>query len=202
MDDWLLEVISKAGYLGIAGLMMLENLIPAIPSELILPFAGFLAAGGKLDLVGVMASGSAGSTIGATAWYVVGRKWGRTGMHRFVANHGRWLLLDLADVKRVETWFERHQARATFLGRLVPGVRALISVPAGVARMSALLFLAYTATGTLLWTVALTLGGYVLADAYEKTRAIVGPVGSIVFGSVVLLLIVRHIKRQRATRRA
>jgi membrane protein DedA with SNARE-associated domain len=202
VDDWLLEVITKAGYLGIAGLMMLENLIPAIPSELILPFAGFLAADEKLDLVGVIASGSAGSTIGATGWYVVGRKWGRAGMRRFVEKHGRWLLLDLEDVKRAEAWFERHQARATFLGRLVPGVRALISVPAGVARMPAPLFVAYTATGTLLWTVALTLAGYVLADAYEKTRAIVGPVGSVVFGSVILLLVVRYIKRQRATGRA
>jgi membrane protein DedA with SNARE-associated domain len=198
VDEWLLDVIKNAGYLGIALLMILENVIPAIPSELILPFAGFLVAKGDLNLVGVIASGSLGSTIGATAWYVLGRRWGSEGVHRFVAQHGRWVLLDVEDVTRAEAWFRRHQGRATFLGRLMPGVRSLISVPAGVARMPAPLFLAYTTTGTVLWTAALTLAGYSLADAYERTRQFIGPIGSVTFGLVVLVLIVRHARRRMA----
>ena len=197
MDEWLLKVIATAGYVGVAALMLLENIIPAIPSELILPFAGYLSARGELDLARVIASGSAGSAAGATVWYALGRAWGTAGMHRFVERHGRWLLLDLDDVTRAESWFRHHQRRATFFGRLVPGVRSLISVPAGVERMPAPQFLAYTTAGTVLWTTALTLAGYLLADAYEKTRDVIGPVGSILFGVLVLTLVVRYVRRQR-----
>ena len=200
MDEWLLGVIRTAGYWGIALLMILENVIPAIPSELILPFAGFLVASGDLNLMGVIASGSAGSTIGATAWYVLGRAWGSEGMHRFVERHGRWFLLDVDDVRRAEAWFRRHQRRATFLGRLMPGVRSLISVPAGVSRMPAPLFLAYTVAGTVLWTAALTLAGYFLADAYKKASSVIGPFGSILFAALVIFLVVRFVRRQRAAR--
>ena len=197
MDEWLLGVIKTAGYLGIALLMILENVVPAIPSELILPFAGFLVARGEFSLWGVVAAGSVGSTVGATAWYVVGRRWGRRGMHRFVEQHGRWLLLDLDDVTRAEDWFRRHQKRATFFGRLVPGVRSLISVPAGVGHMSPVLFLASTIAGTVLWTTALTVAGLLLADAYHRTSEVVGPIGSIVFAGFVLVLLIRYVRRQR-----
>lgn len=198
MDDWLLDVIRRSGYLGIALLMILENVIPAIPSELILPFAGFLVSNGQLNATGVVAAATAGSTVGASTWYVLGRRWGRAGVHRFVERHGRWVLLDVEDVERAEDWFERHQGRATFLGRLMPGVRSLISVPAGVARMPFPRFLAYTTAGSLLWTAALTLAGYLLADAYEKTRQVVGPIGSVLFGALLLFLIVRYVRRQRS----
>jgi membrane protein DedA with SNARE-associated domain len=197
MDEWLLDVIRRAGYVGIGFLMLLENVVPAIPSELILPFAGFLVAQEQLTLPGVIAAGSAGSTAGATVWYALGRAWGSAGVHRFVERHGRWVLLDVRDVTRAEAWFRRHQRRATFFGRLLPGVRSLISVPAGVARMPLPLFLTYTIAGTVLWTSALTVAGYLLADAYERTRAVVGPIGSILVGGVLLLLVIRYIKRQR-----
>lgn len=196
MDEWLLHVIKTAGYAGIAALMLLENVIPAIPSELILPFAGYLTARGELDIAGVIASGSAGSAAGATVWYVLGRMWGNEGMLRFVERHGRWLLLDLEDVKRANDWFQRHQRRATFFGRLMPGVRSLISVPAGVARMPAPVFLLYTVAGTVLWTAALTIAGYLLADAYERLRDFIGPIGTILFAGVVILLVVRYVRRK------
>lgn len=197
MDDWLLDIIKNGGYVGIALLMILENLIPIIPSELILPFAGFLVAEGEMSFVGVITSASAGSTIGATAWYALGRAWGAAGVRQFMARHGGWLLLHVDDVTRAEAWFKRHQRRATFLGRLMPGVRSLISLPAGVAGMPAPLFLAFTTAGTVVWTAALTMAGYALADAYDKAHQIVGPIGSVLFGVVALLLVVRHIKRRR-----
>jgi membrane protein DedA with SNARE-associated domain len=196
VDEWLLNVIRSAGYLGIALLMILENVIPAIPSELILPFAGYLVARDQLDLLGVIASGSAGSTAGATAWYVLGRAWGRDRVEQFVGRYGRWMLLDESDVSRANGWFERHQRTATFIGRLIPGVRSLISVPAGIARMPPASFLIYTLSGTVLWTSALTLAGYVLAGAYERTRDAIGPVGSILFGGLVIVLIARYVRRQ------
>lgn len=198
MDEWLLSVIKTAGYLGIALLMILENAIPAIPSELILPFAGYLVARDELNMAGVIASGSAGSTFGASIWYLLGRRWQSDGMRRFVARYGRWLLLDAEDVQRAEAWFQRNQKSATFFGRLVPGVRSLISVPAGMTRMPAPTFLLYTIAGTTIWTTALTVAGYLLADAYEKTREVVGPIGSVLFGGMVLVLIVRYMRRQLA----
>ncbi len=198
MDEWLLSVIKTAGYLGIALLMILENAIPAIPSELILPFAGYLVARDELNMAGVIASGSAGSTFGASIWYLLGRRWQSDGMRRFVARYGRWLLLDAEDVQRAEAWFKRNQKSATFFGRLVPGVRSLISVPAGMTRMPAPTFLLYTIAGTTIWTTALTVAGYLLADAYEKTREVVGPIGSVLFGGMVLVLIVRYMRRQLA----
>jgi membrane protein DedA with SNARE-associated domain len=200
LDEWLLNIIKQAGYAGIGLLMILENLVPAIPSELILPFAGFLVAEGDLSLAGVIASGSAGSTIGAVGWYVLGRTWSRTAIHDFVARHGRWTLIDVEDVERATAWFSRHQGRATLIGRLVPGVRSLISVPAGIERMPPPAFLAYTIAGTVAWTTALTLAGYLLADAYKKAHDVIGPVGSILFGAVIVGLIVRQVVRRRRHR--
>ena len=198
MDEWILDVIRAAGYLGIILLMVLENLVPAIPSELILPFAGYLAARGELHLGGVIGSASVGSVVGAFAWYVVGRRWGKAGVHRFVEQHGRWILLDVEDVERAEAWFARHTRAASFFGRLVPGVRSLISIPAGVTQTPLPAFLTATAAGTVIFTSLLSISGYVLADAYERTRDVVGPVGSIVFGIVVITLVVRRLRHRRA----
>ena len=197
MDEWLLEIISNAGYVGLALLMLLENVIPVIPSELILPFAGYLVAREELTMSSVIVSATVGSASGATVWFVLGRRWGKRGVHRFVAQHGKWLLLDQDDVARAEAWFARHQKSATFFGRLLPGVRALISVPAGVARMRTPLFLAFTIAGTAIWTVALTVAGYLLADAYERARDVIGPIGTILFVGFVAMLVIRHVRRRR-----
>ena len=199
MDEWILDVIRTAGYAGIVFLMVLENAIPMIPSEVILPFAGFLVSDGDLDLAGVIAASSLGSSAGATGWYIVGRRWGRNGVQSFVSRHGKWLLLDLEDVKRAESWFSRHKRRATFLGRLVPGVRSLISVPAGVTGMPAPQFLACTIAGSTLWNGALVGAGYLLAGAYYRAAEAVGPIGTVVFAGVFVTLLIRFIRRQQAS---
>ena len=198
MNEWLLDIIRGAGYFGLAALMVLENVVPAIPSELILPFAGFLIAQGEFTMPAVIGFASAGSTAGASVWYVLGRMWGRARVHRFIGRYGRWVLLDVSDVERAEAWFDRHQRSATFVGRLLPGVRSLISIPAGITRMPVWLFLAFTAAGTVLWTTALTLTGYLLADAYRRTENIVGPIGTVLLITVVGILVFRYVRRQRA----
>ena len=198
MDEWILEIIRRAGHAGIVFLMVLENAVPMIPSELILPFAGFLAADGDMSLLAVIVSSSLGSTAGASGWYVVGRKWGRDGVLSFVRRRGKWLLLDVEDVKRAEHWFSRHKRRATFFGRLVPGIRSLISVPAGVTHMPAPQFLGYTLAGSTLWNAALVCAGYLLADAYHKAADAIGPIGTLVFAGVFVVLLVRHIRRQKS----
>ena len=200
MDEWVLDVIRGGGYVGIALLMVVENAMPMIPSELILPFAGFLASNGELDFVGALLASTAGSTAGAAGWYVIGRRWGRQGVNRFVSRHGKWLLLDIDDVKKAEHWFANHKRRSTFIGRLVPGVRSLISIPAGVTGMRPVPFMASTVAGSALWNGILISAGYLLAGAYQKAAHAVGPIGSIVFGAVFLTLLVRFLRRRRAAR--
>jgi membrane protein DedA with SNARE-associated domain len=202
MDEWILDAIRSAGYVGLALLMALENILPFIPSELILPFAGFLVAERTLTMTGVIVWGSVGSTAGATAWYVLARAWGKARLHRFIDRYGRWVLLDIEDVEHAEAWFRQRQRRATFVGRLVPGVRSLISVPAGIARMPVLPFLAFTAAGATLWTTVLTVAGFLLADAYHAVGDVVGPVGTVVFALFIATLVIRRVRRARHARTA
>ena len=152
MFDWLAGVISDSGYLGIVLLMLAENLFPPIPSELIMPLAGFVAAQGELNVELVVLAGSLGSILGALPWYCAGRWVGEERVRAFAARHGRWLTLDEKDIGKAIDWFEAHGRMAVLLGRLVPTVRTLISLPAGMARMPLAPFLIYSAIGTLVWT--------------------------------------------------
>ncbi len=131
MFDWLTGWINETGYVGIAGLMFLENLFPPIPSELIMPLSGYAASHGKLTMPGIVAAGSLGSLAGALFWYGVGRWLGGARIRAFAARHGAWLTMSPDDVDKANRWFCRHGGIAVFIGRLVPAVRTFISVPAG-----------------------------------------------------------------------
>ena len=135
MVEWITAVIASSGYFGIALLMFAENLFPPIPSELIMPFAGFVAARGDLHPVGVVAAGVTGSLLGAIPWYLAGRWLGGERLKRLADRHGRWLTASRQDLQRAEDWFNRYGWLAVLLGRLVPAVRTLISIPAGATRM-------------------------------------------------------------------
>jgi membrane protein DedA with SNARE-associated domain len=137
-------------------MMLAENVFPPIPSELIMPLAGFVAAKGQLNPVLVVLAGTLGSLLGALPWYYAGRWLGEARVCAFAARHGRWLTLGEKEIGQAIRWFERHGRIAVLVGRLVPTVRTLISLPAGMARMPLLPFLAYSAVGTLAWTAALT----------------------------------------------
>jgi membrane protein DedA with SNARE-associated domain len=197
MDQWILDIIRTGGYLGIALLMVAENAVPMIPSELILPFAGFLASDGDLNFAGAVVASTLGSTAGAVGWYLIGRRWGSAGVRRWVSRHGMWLLLDVDDIEKAEHWFATHKRRTTFIGRLVPGVRSLISIPAGVTHMRMGPFLGYTIAGSALWNGILVGAGYLLAGAYHKAADAVGPIGTIVFALVFLTLLIRFLRRRR-----
>lgn len=186
MFDWILEVIASAGYLGLLALMFLENLFPPIPSELIMPLAGFLAARGEMDPLLVVLTGTAGSVLGALPWYWVGRRFGRDRLTRLAERHGVWLTLEPEEVDRAYDWFRRRGWRAVLFGRLVPGVRTLISVPAGLARMRLLPFLALTTAGSLAWITLLTAAGYLLQDQYHRVESVIDPASTAVFASILL----------------
>jgi membrane protein DedA with SNARE-associated domain len=172
MTEWIIGVIQGAGYLGIALLMLLENVFPPVPSELVLPFAGYVAATGQLHPAGVWLAATAGSLLGALPWYWAGRKLGHGGLCRFAQRHGRLLTLSPADVNRAQDFFRRHGPASVGFGRLVPGVRSVISMPAGVGRMPVASFLLWSAVGTLAWNLVLVAAGYLLRSQYEQAQQV------------------------------
>lgn len=193
MFDWITGMVEQAGYIGIAVLMLLENVFPPIPSELIMPLAGFTAARGHLNIGMVLVSGTIGSVGGALFWYYIGRWLGCEYLKRSAARHGRWLTVAPKEIDDATEWFQRHSGKSVFFGRIVPAVRTLISIPAGIARMSLGRFLAYSTLGTAIWSGFLAGAGYVLEDQYEKVSAWVNPVSNVIIGLIVILYIYRVI---------
>jgi len=191
MFDWILGIIQQAGYLGLLFLMFLENIFPPIPSELVMPLAGFLAARGDMDPVLVVLVGTAGSVLGALPWYWIGRKIGRDRLLRFADRHGFWLTVSCEDVNRANDWFRRKGWRAVLFGRLVPAVRTLISVPAGIACMRMPWFLLLTTVGSLVWTAVLVAAGYLLESQYKKVATVVDPVSTAIVAGVLAIYLYR-----------
>ncbi|MBE9192631.1 DedA family protein [Gloeocapsopsis crepidinum LEGE 06123] len=186
MLNWITNTISSLGYLGIGLLMFFENLFPPIPSELIMPLAGFTVARGQMQFIPAIAAGVLGTVIGALPWYYAGKILGSDRLQQLADKYGKWISISSKDITKADRWFDRHGSKAVFFCRLVPGVRTLISLPAGISGMHLVPFLLYSTLGTLLWVGLLTYLGYVLGDNYELVDEYLGPVSKIV---VVTLLI-------------
>ena len=180
MSGWVVEAVRTMGYLGIALLMCLENLFPPIPSELIMPLAGVLAADGDLTIGGAIAAGSAGSLVGQSAWYWLGRRLGERRLRALAERHGRWLAVAPHDLDRARDWLVRHGVSALLIGRLVPTIRTLISLPAGMARVPLWTFLVCSASGTTAWTALLVVAGYQLQHRVGRVRDVLGPISAVV----------------------
>jgi len=189
--DWIVGLVERSGYLGVALLMFAENLFPPIPSELIMPLAGFAAARGELGLLPVILAGSVGSLLGAVLWYLVGRWLGAERLRRLAARHGRWLTIAPEEVDQACRWFQRHGGKAVLIGRVIPAVRTLISVPAGIARMRLAPFLLFTSIGTAIWSSLLVVTGFLLEDQYRAVADYVNPVSNLVFGALLLYYLYR-----------
>jgi membrane protein DedA with SNARE-associated domain len=189
--EWVTGIVERTGYLGVAFLMFAENVFPPIPSELIMPLAGFAAARGELNVGLVVLAGSAGSLLGAWFWYEVGRRVGAERLKRWTERHGRWLTLGPDEVDQARDWFGRHGGKAVLLGRMVPAVRTLISVPAGIAGMRLGPFLAYSAVGTVVWTGALAGAGLLLEDQFGRVSGWVNPVSNLALAGMVLWYLYR-----------
>jgi membrane protein DedA with SNARE-associated domain len=194
MAEWIIQLIERFSYGGIALLMALENVFPPIPSELIMPFAGFVAARGDLSPVGVVLAGAAGSLAGTLPWYWLGRKIGRERLGHWVERHGRWFTMSTQDLERAEQWLERHGGAAVLFGRLVPAVRSVISMPAGVTRMPMASFLLWSSAGTLVWTSALAALGFALESQYERIAEYLDIVTKVVLGAIVLAYVWRVLR--------
>lgn len=170
-------MVAVFGYWGIVALMLLENVIPPIPSELIMPLAGFAAARGEMSLVGAIAAGTFGSVLGALVWYYIGRALGFERIGRLADRWGKWLGISSKEITTVQRWFSKQGGYwAIGLGRLIPGIRTYISIPAGVTRMPLGAFLFYSTIGSLGWISLLTIAGFLLRDNYEKVASVIGPI--------------------------
>jgi membrane protein DedA with SNARE-associated domain len=165
---WILQIMESGGYAGIFLLMVLESVFPPIPSELVIPLAGFAAARGDLNIIGIIIATTLGGLVGCIPWYLLGRMYGIRRLKRLSEKYGRVVTLNSEDIEHAQAWFNRHGHLAVFFGRLMPTVRSLISVPAGIARMPFLPFIFYSFLGTSIWTMMLLFLGYVLESQYEK----------------------------------
>jgi len=178
--------------------MFLENVFPPIPSELIMPLAGFTSTQGRLSWAGVTLAGTIGSVLGALPLYYAGRIAGEERLKAWADRYGKWLTVSGADIEKARQWFERHGGMAVFFGRLVPGVRSLISIPAGMSAMPLPLFLLYSALGAGLWSGILAALGLLLGKNYRKVDQYLGPVAYVVLAALLVAFAVWVARRKKA----
>lgn len=186
------------GYVGIFLLMVLESVFPPIPSELVIPLAGFAAARGDLNVFGVVLATTLGGLVGCIPWYLVGRVYGIRRLKLLSEKFGRVVTLNADDIEHAQAWFNRHGHLAVFFGRLMPTVRSLISVPAGIACMPFGPFLVYSFFGTTLWTLLLLSMGYVLESQYEKVSIYIDIVSNGIIAAFILIYLYRVITYKKA----
>ncbi len=170
---WAVDLMEALGGPGAGLVIAMENLFPPVPSEVILPLAGFAASRGTMTLTEAVAWTTLGSVVGALALYGLGAALGR---HRVRRAWQRLPLVKLEDLDRTEAWFARHGRKAVFFGRMIPVVRSLISIPAGVERMPAAVFIGLTTAGSLVWNTAFVLAGYLLGEQWHRVQTYAGVV--------------------------
>ncbi|GIJ76298.1 membrane protein DedA, SNARE-associated domain [Micromonospora phaseoli] len=193
------DLVERLGGPGAGLAVALENLFPPIPSEVILPLAGFVAAQGRMSVIGAIFWTTLGSLVGALALYWIGAALGR---ERTRAIAAKLPLVKLSDIDRTEEWFLRHGVKAVFFGRMIPIFRSMISIPAGVERMPLLTFAVYTTLGSLIWNTTFVLAGFLLGDNWHLVEGYAGILQNLVIVGCVLGLAWFVVTRLRRSRRA
>lgn len=191
MSDWIVRLIEQSGYLGVAFLMFLETVFPPIPSEIIMSVAGVAAGQGKLNYWLVVASGTTGAMLGNILWYLAARALGIQRLEPLIRRWGRWITMSWAEVQRAQRWFDEHGTFFVFLGRLLPTVRSLVSIPAGLLRMSFRRFLLASTLGTAGWTAILAGAGFKLGENYRDVDQVIGPAAN----AILVVLVAGYIYR-------
>jgi membrane protein DedA with SNARE-associated domain len=204
MLRWIASLVGSFGYTGVALLMAIENIVLPIPSELIMPLAGFESGTGRMTLLGVIIAGSIGSVVGALPVYAFARDVGEERVSRWLDAHGRWLFVSGEDMRHADARFKRHGGFAVVVSQLLPGARGLVSLPAGIARMNVLWFLIMNFIGTVVWCAVLATAGNMLGVHYAKVDQLLGPIGWAIIAAIAVLLlaapcVMRHRRKRRAT---
>jgi membrane protein DedA with SNARE-associated domain len=190
LATWVQDVIEQLGYLGVALLVVLENVFPPIPSEIVLPFAGFVAQRGSDSVVLMILAATVGSVIGALIMYWIAAVIGDERLHAFTRKFGKWVQIREADLTRAEEWFDRHAVSAVLVGRCVPLIRSVVSIPAGFRRMKLIPYITYTFLGSLVWNIALVGAGAILGENWERVEPVVAA-----FQWIVIVLVVAAVAR-------
>lgn len=180
MENWVIQIIERLGYFGIAFLMFLDNVFPPIPSEIIMPSAGYTASRGQLQIIGVIVAGSLGSILAAAILYALGRKISHAALFRWTDRYGKYLFIQTKDLQMALEWFEKYGHRIVFFGRMIPAVRSLISIPAGMSRMPFWKFMLYSSLGTVIWTTFLAGVGFYFGENQEFMLSIMHRVGYVI----------------------
>lgn len=188
LTEWIISIMEQLGYLGIALLMFLDNVFPPIPSEIIMPSAGYSASQGQLTLLGVIIAGCFGSLLAAAFLYWIGYQFKHEGIFRFIDRYGKYLFIKSEDVKKSLGWFEHYGHRIVFFGRMIPAVRSLISIPAGMSHMPFWKFMFYSSLGTIIWTTFLACVGFYFGENQQLMQQIFSKVSDVIIVIVVLLI--------------
>ena len=189
LASWVQDVIERLGAVGVALLVILENVFPPIPSEIVLPFAGFVAQRGDGSVVVMIFAATIGAVVGALILYGIAAVIGPERLRAFVVRFGRWFGVKPADLQRAEEWFDRHAVVAVLLGRCVPLIRSVVSVPAGFRRMRLVPFVLYTAIGSTVWNTALIGAGAVLGNQWERVEPYVATLQWVVVALIAVLVV-------------
>jgi membrane protein DedA with SNARE-associated domain len=200
LSDWIIRLIEQTGYFGVAFLMFLETVFPPIPSEVIMSIAGLGAARGQMTLWGVIVSGTAGAMFGNLFWYFAARLIGIERFRPIIDRHGRWLTLDWREVEKGRRLFARYGGAFVLFGRLLPTIRSLISIPAGLLKLRLSTFLIWSTIGTAGWTTILAVAGYQLGMRFDQIETIVGPISTVVMTVIVAVYIWRLVTWKPARR--
>ena len=191
MIDFIENIINTVGYAGIVIMMCLENIFPPIPSEIIMPAAGFATRQGKLTLPGVILAGTIGAEIGALVMYTIGNRVGEEKAKEWADRHGRWLGVSAKDIEKGNRWLDKYGLLAVFLGRLTPGLRALISLPAGIAGVNLPGFIIVSTLSAALWSSLLAYAGSYLGKNYETVSTYLDPISYLFIGGIIAFFVYR-----------
>lgn len=167
MEAWITDWINQFGYLGVFLLILAENMFPPIPSEVILTLGGFMTTTTSMTKLGIIIASTAGSVIGASILYGIGLLLDVPRLEKIVGKYGKFLRLTIKDIHKADAWFDKYGVWAVFFGRLIPIVRSLISIPAGMSNMKFGLFLLFTTLGTLIWNTVLVSVGAAVGDNWD-----------------------------------
>ena len=198
MDDWIIRLVNDTGYWGVGFLMFVETVFPPVPSEVIMTVAGVSAARGNVHFGGVVASGTVGAMLGNYLWFLLAIKFGKDRLQRFLEKHGRWLTLHWTEAERGQKLFSKHGSIIVLIARMLPTFRSLISIPAGIFKMSHRRFLVFSTIGTAGWSVALAGAGYALGSQFADVEKIIGPLSTVIIALIVITYIWRLIRWKQA----
>lgn len=190
MQDWIIHFMEQFGYLGTFLMILLENVFPPIPSEVILTFGGFMTTTTHMTIPGVVLSATLGAVGGALILYGIGYLFNVDKLENWIKRWGHILRLKVDDIHRANSWFMHHGAKAVFFCRMIPLMRSLISIPAGMAKMKLHLFLLYTTVGTLIWNVLLVYAGAILGASWEKILGFMDIYSTVTYAVLGLLCVV------------